>query len=104
MTHLLRVLIIGGLAALAVLAFGLGLAHNTAALLGPAHLLLFVVAFTLYLVPTFLAIYRDCKSSAWIAAVNVLLGWTLFGWVIALGWAATGEMRPMISRERAVTP
>jgi len=94
MTHMLRLLIVGGLAALAVLAFSLGLAHNDSALLGPSHLLLFAIAFALYLLPTFLALYRDCTASAWIAALNVLLGWTLFGWVIALGWAAAGKTRP----------
>jgi hypothetical protein len=87
MTHLLRVLIVAGLATLAVLAFAVGMARNGNALLGPAHLLLFVVVFVLYLTPTFLAAYRDCQSSAWIAALNVLLGWTLFGWAVALGWA-----------------
>jgi hypothetical protein len=93
MTHVLRLLIVGGLAALAVLSFGLGMAHNTAALLGPAHLLLFVLAIVLYLAPTGLALYRDCESVGWITAVNVLLGWTLFGWAIAMGWAAAGHVR-----------
>lgn len=87
-------MIVGGLAALTVLCFGLGLAHNTSALLGPAHLLLFAIVFGFYLLPTGLALYRDCESSGWIAAVNVLLGWTLFGWAVAIGWAASGKTRP----------
>jgi hypothetical protein len=95
MTHVLRLLIVGGLAALAVLSFGLGMAHNSAALLGPAHLLLFVLAIAIYLAPTGLALYRDSESLGWIAALNVLLGWTLFGWAIAMGWAAAGHVRGM---------
>jgi hypothetical protein len=37
--------------------------------------------------------YRDCKSTAWIVAVNLLLGWTIFGWFVAMGWAASGKIR-----------
>ncbi len=37
--------------------------------------------------------YRDCKATVWIAVVNVLLGWTIFGWFIALGWSASGKTR-----------
>jgi hypothetical protein len=33
------------------------------------------------------------SATVWIAALNILLGWTLFGWVIALGWAASGKVR-----------
>jgi len=95
MSHLLRLMVVGGLAALAVLAFAVGLARNDAALLGPVHLLLFVFAIGFYLLPTGLALYRDCNASGWIAAINVLLGWTLFGWVVALGLAATGKSRPV---------
>ncbi|UWZ84932.1 superinfection immunity protein [Occallatibacter riparius] len=99
MTHILRVLIVGGLAALAVLSFGLGMAHNAAAILGPAHLLLFLLAIVLYLAPTGLALYRDSESLGWIAALNVLLGWTLFGWAIALGWAAAGHARGVTDQQ-----
>jgi Superinfection immunity protein len=94
MSHLLRIIIVGGLAALAVFAFAVGLARNDEELLGPVHLLLFVLALAFYLLPTGLALYRDCYHSGWIAAINVLLGWTLFGWVAALGWAATAKIRP----------
>jgi hypothetical protein len=89
-------MMVGGLAALAVLSFALGMAHNRSALLGPAELLLFAIGIVFYLLPTGLALYRDCASSAWIAALNVLLGWTVFGWVIAIGWATVGKTRPMI--------
>jgi hypothetical protein len=26
-------------------------------------------------------------------AVNLLLGWTIFGWFVAMGWAASGKIR-----------
>jgi hypothetical protein len=94
MANMYRLALAAGLGALAVFMLVVGLTRNTAALLAPVHLLLFIGVIALYLAPTALAIYRDCKSVLWIAALNTLLGWTLFGWVIALGWAASGEERP----------
>lgn len=91
MSSLLRLIVGAGLVALAVLAIAIGLARNTAAVAGPAHLILFLAVVGLYLVPSGLALHRDCVHTGWIMAVNILLGWTLFGWVIALGWAAAGK-------------
>lgn len=41
----------------------------------------------LYLVPVLLAYDRKHKDVASIGVVNVLLGWTIIGWVVALAWA-----------------
>ena len=101
MSHLLRILLVGGLAILAVLGFAVGMASNNKALQGPAHLLLFAIAIALYVLPTLLALYRDCKASGWIAVINVLLGWTLIGWVVALGWAASGARSEFAERRIA---
>ena len=91
MKHLLRLLIGCGLAATAILILAIGLARHTANLMAPANLVLFIVAIALYLLPTGLALYRDCRSTAWIAALNVFLGWTIFGWFAAIGWAASAQ-------------
>ena len=41
-----------------------------------------------YCLPMIVAIrYRHCRRKA-ITALNLLLGWTLVGWVIALLWAS----------------
>lgn len=40
-----------------------------------------------YFAPTIVAIASDHKNTASISVVNVLLGWTLIGWVVALAWA-----------------
>ena len=93
MKDLLRLFVATALVAFAILAVAVGLARNTAALLAPVHLILFVVLVALYLLPSGLALYRDCKATGWIAALNILLGWTLFGWVVALGWASGGKTR-----------
>ena len=41
----------------------------------------------LYLYPTLIATLRHHKNEAAIAIVNVLFGWTLLGWGVALAWA-----------------
>ena len=51
-----------------------------------AMALILGVAF-LYFLPWFLASRRDHPNLAGIAVINLLLGWTLLGWVVALVWA-----------------
>lgn len=91
MSSLLRLIFGAALVALAILAIAIGLARNTAAVAGPARLILFLAVVGLYLVPSGLALHRNSMATGWIVALNILLGWTLFGWVIALGWAAAGK-------------
>jgi len=93
MNNLLRLLVIAGLAACAVVIVALGFVRHDAGLMGPVTLLLFMLGVWVYLLPTGLAIYRDCKSTIWIASVNVFLGWTILGWAVAMGWAASGKIR-----------
>lgn len=42
----------------------------------------------IYFAPTIVAIVRGHSSMAAIIIVNVFLGWTFVGWVVALAWAA----------------
>jgi|ERR1039458_9871753 hypothetical protein len=92
---LLRLIVVGGLLAFAVPMIALGMPRNNTYLLGPVHLLLFVIAVAVYLLPAALAFYRDCKAAIWIAVVNVFLGWTIFGWFVAIGWAVSGKVRTL---------
>src|SRR5579883_2772009 len=82
MRDMLRLFVATALVAFAILAVAVGLARNTAALLAPVHLILFILVVSLYLLPSGLALYRNCKAIAWIAGLNILLG-----------WAASGKMR-----------
>ena len=50
-------------------------------------LLFFIVVPVLYLLPIYEATNNDHPSTTSIALVNILLGWTLLGWVTALIWA-----------------
>lgn len=60
-------------------------------------MLLFVVLIVLffialYCVPSIVAISRKKKKDVVaIVALNLLLGWTLIGWVISLVWALRDE-------------
>lgn len=43
--------------------------------------------FILYFLPTIVALVRSKRDTVSIVLLNVFLGWTLIGWVIALVWA-----------------
>ena len=43
----------------------------------------------LYLLPTIVAVARGKKNILGIVLVNILLGWTFVGWIVALVWACT---------------
>lgn len=42
-----------------------------------------------YFTPTFVAVYRGHHQTAAIVVINVFLGWTFLGWVVALAMAFT---------------
>lgn len=54
-------------------------------------LVLILIIFPLYLLPTLLAIARHKRQAAAIVTLNVVAGWTLIGWVAALAWALTTD-------------
>ena len=51
---------------------------------------LFVLG-ALYILPLVIAIWRDSKRIGGVLVVNLFLGWTLIGWVVALAWAAGSD-------------
>ena len=49
--------------------------------------LLFFLGLAVYFVPSLIA-FRNCKKQASaIYVLNIFLGWTFLGWVVALVWA-----------------
>lgn len=46
-----------------------------------------------YLVPTIVALVRKAPNTASVVAVNVLLGWSLIGWAVALAMALRDPAR-----------
>ena len=55
--------------------------------------LIAAVAMVLYFSPSILAWMRGHHSKWAIIALNILLGWTIIGWVGALIWSLTGTRR-----------
>src|SRR5215207_5415054 len=51
-----------------------------------------VIAAALYLLPTIVAAIRGARDLGSVAAVNILLGWSLVGWAVA--WALALRDRP----------
>ncbi len=52
-----------------------------------------IVIISWYLLPTSIAINRKCRNILAVFVINVLFGWTLLGWVIALLMALIFEKR-----------
>lgn len=51
----------------------------------------FVAAPALYFLPTIEGALRSQPNQTSIAIVNLLLGWTLVGWVVAMAWACKSQ-------------
>mgnify|MGYP000001648643 CR=1 FL=1 len=58
---------------------------------GPVYLLILGVV---YFLPALIASNRKHPSRGGVWVLNLFLGWTVLGWIIALIWAASGESRP----------
>lgn len=62
-----------------------------------SHALTFaVICALLYFVPTVVAKYRNIKTPQGPILLNVLLGWTVLGWIGALIWAACAPVAPAV--------
>ena len=48
-----------------------------------------------YFLPTIVAAFRNHYDFGAIFLVNLLLGWTVLGWLIALIWSATWVRPPL---------
>lgn len=64
--------------------------QNGSALIG---LVLLLVIAVLYFLPTIIAVSRKLNKPAGVIALNVLLGWTVIGWIGALVMAFSMETK-----------
>jgi hypothetical protein len=48
----------------------------------------------IYLLPTIVAFGRDIPHKATITIFNIILGWTLIGWLVLFIWALSAETAP----------
>ena len=49
--------------------------------------LLVILIFAFYFLPTLIAFLRQHKNKLAIFLLNLLLGWTVLGWVVSLVWS-----------------
>jgi Superinfection immunity protein len=57
---------------------------------------IFGFGFVLYFLPSIVAIARSKRDTTAIFVLNLLLGWTAIGWVIALVWALKEDVRVLV--------
>jgi hypothetical protein len=56
----------------------------------------FGFGFLMYFLPTILAFARNKRDTAAILLLNLFLGWTMIGWVVALVWAVKADVPMMV--------
>ncbi|MGZ5859103.1 MAG: superinfection immunity protein [Burkholderiaceae bacterium] len=56
-------------------------------------IIVFSLILSIYFLPSFVAIGRAHHQTSAIVLLNLFLGWTLLGWVLALVWAATAVQK-----------
>jgi hypothetical protein len=54
---------------------------------------IFVVVIALYFIPSIVATERGHRNAGAIIVLNIFLGWTFLGWVVALVWASTSNVK-----------
>ena len=52
----------------------------------------FGFGFLIYFLPTIVALVRHKRNTLSIFLLNLFLGWTLIGWIVALVWASTVDV------------
>jgi hypothetical protein len=57
----------------------------------------FGLGFVMYFLPSILAFARNKRDTGAILLLNLFLGWTMIGWVVALVWAVKQDA-PMMAR------
>ncbi len=62
---------------------------------GPSRItVMVIIAVAIYILPTMLAFKRESSRRWRIAAINLLLGWTLVGWAVAMVMTFSYEPPP----------
>jgi hypothetical protein len=52
--------------------------------------------FVMYFLPTILAFARNKRDTAAILLLNLFLGWSVIGWLVALVWAVKTDAPMMV--------
>ncbi len=54
-------------------------------------IIVFIFSLAVYFLPTIIAVVRKKRNALAIFLLNLFLGWTFIGWVVAIVWAATKD-------------
>jgi len=54
--------------------------------------IILLLCLIIYMLPTLIAYARDIPSRQTVTVVNIILGWTLIGWLICFLWATLAEI------------
>jgi hypothetical protein len=57
---------------------------------------IFGTGFILYFLPSIIAFVRSKRDAVSILVLNIFLGWTLIGWVVALVWSLKNDVPVMV--------
>jgi hypothetical protein len=69
---------------------------------GIGAIVLLAIGLLLYFLPTVIG-WRKRNVTA-IFVLNLFLGWSVIGWIIALVWACTADVQPTIIQNNVSTP
>jgi hypothetical protein len=58
----------------------------------------------LYFLPTIVAGSSHKRNTGAIFVLNLLLGWTVVGWIIAIVWASTTDVQPVTVIQQTAPP
>jgi len=70
---------------------------------GPGSLVVLVLILMLYFAPTIVASLRHHQAGS-VFVLNLFLGWTLIGWVVALALAVGSSRPPVIVQQQVGGP
>jgi hypothetical protein len=68
---------------------------------GSVGLIVWAVGIAIYMVPTIVAVRSAKRNAGVIFILNLVLGWTVVGWVVALVWAIKFDRAQPSSSQRA---
>jgi len=56
----------------------------------------FGLSFVMYFLPSIIALARSKRDLLAIFLLNLFLGWSVIGWIVALVWAAKSDVPAMV--------
>lgn len=56
--------------------------------------IIIVISLISYFLPTIIAMFRGKSNTFAILLLNLFLGWTFIGWIVALIWSVTTDNKP----------